>query len=203
MSLSERRVCGDQWVKTLFSIYLVTKNEHKYIEARKVLNEYGINLAMAPIGKLEVQSDDLKEVAWRAALKAYSELKKPVVVDDSGLFIDELKGFPGVYSNYVYRTIGIEGILKLLKGVKNRKACFKTAIAAIVPPLDIIIEESVCGEIAEEPRGTGGFGYDPIFIPEGCKRTFAEMRVEEKNMYSHRAKAFRSLAKWLKEKFKL
>jgi len=183
-------------------LYLITGNEHKFLEAREILIAEGLELEMIPYEKLEVQSEDLKEVAWRAALHAYRALKRPVVVDDSGLFIEALKGFPGAYSSYVFKTLGVEGILKLLEGVENRRACFRTALAAIVPPLDFLIEEKVCGTIAIEARGSRGFGFDPIFIPEGSDRTFAEMSLEENNMYSHRARAFRSLAKMIKRWFR-
>lgn len=184
-------------------LYLVTSNEHKYQEAKKILEDLDILFLKAPIGKFEIQADSLRTVAWSAALHAYKILREAVVVDDSGLFIEALKGFPGVYSNYVFRTLGIEGILKLMRNVEDRRACFKTALAAIVPPLDVVLEGEVCGTITSEPLGKGGFGFDPIFVPEGERRTFAQMSVDEKNKYSHRARAFRLFARWLKENFKL
>ncbi len=184
-------------------LYLVTGNKHKYEEAKRIFNDTDIDLLMAPLGKFEIQSDDLKAIAWKAALHAYKILRTPIVVDDSGIFIDALNGFPGVYSSYVFRTLGNNGILKLMTGIKNRRACFKTSLAVIVPPLDTIIEDEVCGEIAEKPVGTLGFGFDPIFIPEGEKRTFAQMDIDEKNRYSHRARAFRRLVKWLRDNFML
>jgi XTP/dITP diphosphohydrolase len=184
-------------------LYLVTENEHKYKEAYRVLIRYGIELDMLPLKKLEVQSDDLREVAWKAAIHAYRLVRKPLIVDDSGLFIKVLNGFPGVYSNYVFRTIGLKGILKLLENEEDRRACFKTALAAIVPPLDFLVEGEVCGKIAKKVRGSKGFGFDPIFVPEGSEKTFGEMDIDEKNKYSHRAKAFSLLAEQIKKKFML
>jgi len=186
----------------MMRLYLVTGNEHKYQEAKKILEDLDILFLKAPIGKLEIQADDLQTVAWKAALYAYGFLRDPIVVDDSGLFIEALNDFPGVYSNYVFRTLGLKGVLKLMKNVKNRRACFKTALAAIVPPLDVVLEGTVCGRITSEPLGKGGFGFDPIFVPEGEDRTFAQMSIDEKNRYSHRAKAFKAFAKWLRENFR-
>jgi len=93
----------------------------------------------------------------------------------------------------VYKTIGIQGILKLLEGVENRRACFKSAVAVVLENTIITSTGEVCGEISREPRGNQGFGFDPIFIPSGETRTFGEMSIQEKNRYSHRAKAVRSV----------
>lgn len=178
--------------------YLVTGNRHKVEEASNLLDGSGITLEQAPLGKLEVQNDNLTIIALEAARRAYTLLRKPVLVDDSGLFVEALNGFPGPYSSYVYKTIGVSGILRLLKGVSNRRACFRTALAMIYPPLERVFVGESCGIITVEPRGRGGFGFDPIFIPEGEEKTFAEMSLEEKNRYSHRSRAFRSFAEWAK-----
>ncbi|PVU68179.1 hypothetical protein DDW01_00505 [Sulfolobus sp. SCGC AB-777_G05] len=98
---------------------------------------------------------------------------------------------PGPYTNYVRRTIGLEGVLKLMQGVKNRKAYFSTVMCYISESDLKIFEGRVYGKISSEIRGEGGFGFDPIFIPDGEDRTFAEMRIEEKNKYSHRSNAFK------------
>lgn len=184
---------------TISKLYIVTSNIHKGIEALQILRDEGLEAEILVDEKLEIQSDSLEEVAMKAARFAYIKHKVPLVVDDSGLFIDSLKGFPGVYSSYVYRTIGVRGVLKLLENEERRRACFKTVVAAIVPPLELIEKGEICGEIAREPRGYGGFGFDPIFIPEGYDKTFAEMTTEEKNKLSHRGRAFRALASILKK----
>ncbi len=182
---------------------LVTGNRHKLEELSLVLRDYGVELYMLGIQKIEVQSESLEVIALEAARRAYSKARVPLIVDDSGLFIEALGGFPGPYSSYTYKTIGVEGILRLLHGLPNRRACFHAAIAAIVPPYEKLFHARSCGFITESPRGTGGFGFDPIFTPEeGDGRTFAEMSVEEKNRYSHRAKAARMLGEWLRETFK-
>ena len=119
-------------------------------------------------------------------------------MEDAGLFVEALNGFPGPYSKYVYTTVGIKGILNLMKNVTNRSAYFMSAVSFGNPN-----EEPFCfvgkadGKLSLDERGTSGFGYDPIFIPsEGDGRTFAEMTTDEKNGYSHRAKALRKFAKW-------
>jgi len=180
---------------------IITGNEHKLKELSAILEEYSVELYMLDLGKLEVQSQSLEEIALTAARHAYRRVRVPLIVDDSGLFIESLKGFPGPYSSYVYKTIGVRGVLKLLEGVEDRRACFKAAIAAIIPPYEKVFTGASCGTIAREPRGAGGFGFDPIFEPEGGGgRTFAEMGLEEKNRLSHRARAARALGAWLERR---
>ncbi len=180
------------------SIWLVTGNRHKFEEAKNILNEYNINLKLLnDIRKNEIQSESLEEIALNAAINAFEKAHVPLAVDDSGLFIEALNGFPGPYSRFTYDTIGVEGILRLLKGSTNRKAYFMTVVAAVIPPLTIVSKGIVKGHIAASPRGRGGFGFDPIFVPEGWNKTFAEAGMSEKNAVSHRARAFRGLARIL------
>ncbi|NOZ89276.1 MAG: RdgB/HAM1 family non-canonical purine NTP pyrophosphatase, partial [Crenarchaeota archaeon] len=134
------------------------------------------------------------------AAAAYALTGTPVAVEDAGLFVDALSGFPGPYSSYVYKTIGVHGILRLLEGEENRAARFVSVIAYAGPWGVQLFRGEVKGSIAAEPRGSGGFGFDPIFIPEGADKTFAEMNIEEKNMYSHRARAARKLCSWLEHR---
>ncbi len=175
--MSSRKIC------------FATTNPHKFEEASVIARHYGIELEQCSIPKLEVQGEDLVEIVVKSATLIYLVTSMPVLVEDAGLFIKALNGFPGPYSNYVYKTIGIKGVLKLLENIKEREACFKSAAALTYERGIIIGEGKVCGYIVETPRGTGGFGFDPIFVPYSETRTFAEMSVEEKNKYSHRAKA--------------
>jgi len=170
-------------------VCFATTNLHKFEEVSAIAKHYGIELEQCSAPKLEVQGEDLVEIVVKSAALIYLITSKPVLVEDAGLFIKALNGFPGPYSSYVYKTIGIEGVLKLLENVRDREACFKSAAALTYGRGIIIGEGEVCGYIVETPRGTGGFGFDPIFVPHGETRTFAEMSVEEKNRYSHRAKA--------------
>ncbi|NAZ11371.1 MAG: XTP/dITP diphosphatase [Desulfurococcales archaeon] len=179
-------------------IYFATSNKNKFNEASRILEKYGYELVLFSFEKRELQSTDLGEIALQSALIAYTYVNAPVVVEDSGLFIKALNGFPGPFSSYVYKTIGVRGVLKLMEGVTDRSAYFEAAVAIVMPPFERVFKGSVYGRIADSPRGTGGFGFDPIFIPENEDRTFAEMSVEEKNRYSHRARAFEKLGIWLK-----
>lgn len=171
------------------TIYFVTDNVHKLREVELIGRQMGFDIQPLRGLKVEIQSESIEEVSRRSALLAYLIVGKPILVEDAGLFIGVLNGFPGPYSNYVYKTIGINGILKLMKGVEDRRACFKSASTIIYEPYVITEIGEICGWLAEEPRGFQGFGFDPIFIPEGSTKTFGEMSVEEKNVFSHRARS--------------
>jgi len=182
-------------------ILFATTNEHKIREAEAILKDFGIMIKPIATEKIEIQHSSLEEIAKFAAIQAYVKVGKPVAVEDSGLFIEKLNGFPGPYSNYVYKTIGLRGILKLLEDYKDlgsRKAVFVAVVAYALSEANVMIFKGVTeGYISFNIRGSGGFGYDPIFIPYNSTKTFAEMSIEEKNLYSHRGKAFRALGEWL------
>jgi len=178
--------------------YFVTSNIHKFQEARRVLSEYKIATAKLKVGAVEIQDDNLENIAKFSALDAVKNCGLPIFVGDSGLFVEALNGFPGPYSAYVYRTVGNKGILKLMKHIENRDAYFQSVIAFSSPE-----EQPTCfsgkveGKISLQELGTSGFGYDPIFEPsKGDGRTFAEMTTTQKNLYSHRAEALRKFAEW-------
>jgi len=182
-------------------IFFATTNLGKFKEAELLVTEHGITLKHLSFKAVEIQSDSLNEVARHSLLDAISKHKVPVVVEDAGLFVEALKGFPGPYSAYVYHTIGPQGVLKLMEGVGDRRAHFLSAVAYGSPRTKpMTFTGRVDGLIVVESRGEGGFGYDPIFQPQGESRTFAEMVSDEKNKYSHRAIAFRKLAQWLSER---
>lgn len=169
-------------------IYFATSNVNKYMEVKPIAEKYGFILKQYSGCKLEIQSSSLLKIAKVSALYAYIELEKPVLVEDAGLFIYALNGFPGPYTSYVYGTIGCSGVLKLLDNTSDRRAKFVSAGVLIYEPYILTAESEVEGYIANEPRGRSGFGFDPIFIPLGESRTFGEMSIDEKNKYSHRAK---------------
>ncbi|ABM80298.1 XTP/dITP diphosphatase [Hyperthermus butylicus] len=180
-------------------ILIATTNKHKIEEINEVLQSCGYRVEPAAASKLEVQSNRLEDVAAYAAIQAYLALQRPVIVEDAGLFVEALGGFPGPYSSYVFKTIGIRGLLKLLEDVENRRAYFKSVIALAHSGGVEVFTGTVHGVIAEKPRGDRGFGYDPVFIPEGSSKTFAEMETQEKNKFSHRGKAARELCRWLRQ----
>lgn len=180
------------------ALSFVTTNEGKAREAKEIALKFGIEVEHVPLPYLEIQSDRLEDIVKVGAQQAYAMLKRPCFVEDSGLFVEALGGFPGPYSSYVFRTIGNRGILKLLEKVDNRRAEFKSTVGYCQSATEVFVfSGGVRGSIAEEMRGTGGFGYDPIFRPEGKEQTFAEMPVSEKNQCSHRGKALESFFGWL------
>ena len=184
-------------------IFLATSNFHKFDEARRVLSEYGIASAMLRVKNVEIQSDSLQEIATASAIDAYNRCHLPVIVEDAGLFVNALKGFPGPYAAYVYKTISNPGLLKLMENVKDRTATFRSVIAYYDGKSALVcFEGEAAGRIAHDEIWGNlktGFGFDPIFQPTGSKKTFAEMTIEEKNGFSHRANAIRKFAEWYKQ----
>ncbi len=180
------------------TVFFATGNRNKYIEAVRITAPLGIALKHLNIEKREIQSEKLAEIAAFSAKEAARSSGEIVVAEDAGLFVKGLDGFPGPYSSYVFETIGVEGILKLLRNVKNRTASFQAVVAYCEPLGDpTCLAGMARGTITKNARGSGGFGFDPIFVPRGAHSTFAEMSISEKNVYSHRAKAFTSFCKWL------
>ena len=119
---------------------------------------------------------------------------RKVIVEDDGLFVDSLSGFPGQYSSFVFKTIGNDGILKLLAGSAKRSAYFLSLIAFYDGRILSISEGRVNGKITDRIT-EGGWGYDPIFVPDGTDLTFAELE-KNKNEYSHRKRALEKFAQW-------
>ncbi|MCW3980901.1 MAG: XTP/dITP diphosphatase [Candidatus Bathyarchaeota archaeon] len=184
------------------SVFLITSNIHKFNEARRILGEHKIATAMLKhIQKVEIQDDKLENVAKISAADAYKRCKLPAIVEDAGLFIDALGGFPGPYSSFVFKTIGCKGIIKLMENESNRKAHFKSVVAFFGPEIVecMYFVGEIEGSIVEQQRGTHGFGFDPIFEPFASKKTFAEIVMEQKNRLSHRSVAFRKFAEWFLE----
>lgn len=180
-------------------VWFLTSNKGKFREAQAAAKASGLRLRMLLASKIEIQSETLEEIASYAAEEAANRLGLPVVAEDAGLFIDKLNGFPGPYSSDVFKRLGNKGILKLMETVSRRSARFASVAAFCAPKSRATcFAGTVVGHIGLRPRGAGGFGFDPIFIPsKGDGRTFAEMTVKEKNRLSHRAVAFRKLSKWL------
>ncbi len=175
-------------------IYFMTTNEHKFREAREIFGRHGVEVEWLSQGYEEIQGETLEEVV-KAALKGIE--KSLVMIEDAGLFIEALYGFPGVYSRFVEDTIGNDGILRLLRGNDNRDAAFVSVVGyKDEEGEDRLFRGEVKGRISEEIKGKEGFGYDPIFIPLGEERTFAE-DIGMKNLLSHRKRALEELVKFL------
>ena len=187
-------------------LILATHNDHKAKEFRDILPQYSVQ-TLADLG----HDDEIKETATslegNSFIKAETVFKRyghVVISDDSGLEVDALNGAPGVYSA---RYAGdprndqrnTEKLLDELQGASNRKAQFRTVITLMNAGNSFQFEGIVKGTIAKSPRGETGFGYDPVFIPEGVQQTFAELAANEKNKISHRANAIEKLIHFLNE----
>ena len=173
-------------VKLSNTLLLATSNQNKYVEIKNFLVQYNINVKMTNLKTIEIQNDDLSEIALNSAIQILNKKKLKIMVEDSGL-----------YSSYVYRTLGCSGILKTMKNMKNRKAQFRSSIVYATSSDNIqIFRGSVNGSIKNHESGLNGFGFDPIFIPDGYTKTFGIMSLEEKTTISHRSDALQNFVKW-------
>jgi XTP/dITP diphosphohydrolase len=175
-------------------LFFVSSNTHKFTEAERILSNLGIEISLFKTTLEEIQSNSLIEIAKRKALDAYSKVQKPVIIEDDGLFIDSLAGFPGPYSSYVYDTIGNKGIIRLLENIESRNAKFVAIIAYCNGVDDVqLFESSIPGKISLSIE-EGGWGYDPIFIPNGESKTYAN--ISDKDNFSHRSASLKKFSYW-------
>ena len=177
-------------------INLITSNLNKLKEFKIILgSEIKINHIKQEYK--ELRSDNPEEIAKESAQRLANELKKPIVVEDSGLFIKALNDFPGTCSSYIHKRIGLKGILKLMENIEDRACYYKSAVAYCEPGKEAVSflgEEN--GTISEEIRGNNGFGHDPIFIPENSSKTYGEMQNCE-NLKRFRKRAVEKLKNYL------
>lgn len=186
-------------------IVFATNNAHKLDEVRQVVGDKFTLVSLRECGIVEDIPENEPTLEGNALAKAryiYERTGADCFADDTGLEVDALGGEPGVRSAR-YATDGHDDeankrlLLERLQGVENRAAQFRTAVALIMGGKEYLFEGIVRGQIATEQHGEGGFGYDPLFVPEGYDRTFAQMSAEEKNAISHRGRAVRKLAEFL------
>lgn len=181
------------------TIYFITSNKGKLLEAQNKLIELNIKIIQKDLGYPEIQAESLEEVAMFGASYVKERFGKPFILEDAGLFIDALNGFPGVYSAYVYYKIGLSGVLELLKNENNRRAVFRSVYAYVEPDKKPILFLGECeGVISKEELGSHGFGYDPIFIPKDRTISFAQMEPKDKNKISHRGDSLNKFIDYFK-----
>jgi XTP/dITP diphosphohydrolase len=192
----------------MIKIIFATNNKHKLHEISNLLGDSFNLLSLKDVSIDEDIPEDfptLKENALFKARYIYRATGMNVFADDTGLEIDALDGRPGVHSA---RFAGeskdfkanMDKVLMLMQGKENRKARFRTVIALIIDKKEYLFEGTIEGSILNKPRGSEGFGYDPIFLPDGKTESFAEMPLSEKNTISHRAVAFNKLKQFLSER---
>lgn len=186
-------------------LYFVSNNLHKYSEIKSMSNDkiIGLDLKFCKQDIIEIQDEKIEKIAIEKAKSAYTIVKKPIIIEDDGLFIKSLNGFPGQYSKFILKSIGNIGIIRLLKGSSDRSAYFKS----IFVYNDGIIVKVFYGKIIGKISSTiteGGWGYDPIFIPLNRNNkkgiTFAKLsQINKKNELSHRRIAFYKFIKWFNQ----
>ena len=186
-------------------LVFASNNPHKIREIASVIGE---NFTLISLTDLNI-SDDIPETeptlegnALAKARYVHRITGKNVFADDTGLETEALGGLPGVHSARFAgesrnSDANIDKLQGMLEGKNNRKARFRTVIALIFENREYLFEGTVSGKIIKEKRGTEGFGYDSVFIPDGERKTFAEMNLQKKNMMSHRARAFQKLSDFL------
>lgn len=189
-------------------IVFATNNAHKLSEVQAVLGDRFRLVTLAECGITEEIPEDAPTLEGNALQKAryvHERTGADCFADDTGLEVDALDGAPGVHSAR-YATDGHDFaannrlLLRNLAGAADRRAHFRTVIALILDGREYLFEGRVDGRIAESEAGCGGFGYDPLFVPEGFDKTFAEMGADEKNAISHRGRAVRRLVEFLQSK---
>ena len=179
------------------TVSFATGNSGKVEEATIILAPFGIRVKAFDGKGVEIQAETVEEVASYSAAEAASSFRRALMVEDAGFFVEALNGFPGVYASHAFGTIGIAGVLKLLEGSRSRRAVFRSAVAYCTPGgKPVIFRGEVKGRISEAQLGRGGFGFDPVFVPEGFRKTMAQLTVEQKCAVSHRGEAMRAFGAW-------
>lgn len=192
----------EQFMKELV---FVTNNQHKLREINEIAGGKFKILSLADIGFTDEIEETAETIPGNASLKAwhiFEKYGKDCFADDTGLEIDALGGRPGVKSaRYAGEECNpennIKKVLREMEGLTNRTARFRTVISLIMDGRETLFEGTVEGVILPEKRGREGFGYDPVFLPEGYDKSFAEMSAEEKNRISHRGRATQKLISFL------
>ena len=190
-------------------LLFATNNQHKIQEIQNILDQKLKIIGLKDIGfhdEIPEDQDTLEGNALQKANFIYESYKINCFADDTGLEVEALNNEPGIFSaryagEQKSSDDNIEKLLVELKGIENRKAQFRTVVSLIINGQDYFFEGIVKGKIIHQKKGTSGFGYDPIFVPDGYVKTFAEMSLEEKNKISHRARAINKLVEFLSSEY--
>ncbi len=189
-------------------IYFVSHNIYKYSEIKSIVDKRIIDLHLKFCKRniTEIQDQKIEKIAIEKAKFAYNIVKKPIIIEDDGLFINSLNGFPGQYSSYVLKSIGNRGIIRLLKGYRDRSAFFKSVFVYSNGIIVKVFYGKINGKISSTIKDDG-WGYDPIFIPLNNNKsdtTFAKLnKMNKKNELSHRRIALDKFVKWFNQNNKL
>jgi XTP/dITP diphosphohydrolase len=174
----------------------VSSNPNKFREIEPMLRQYGIVSQLIEMSIQEIQSESVHRIAEAKSTYAFKHLLRPVVIEDDGFYISSLNGFPGQYSSFVYKTLGNQGILKLMLNKVNRRAYFLSVIAYNDGHTLKMFSGKTQGMLSKV-SAEGGWGFDPIFLPKNSNKTYAELSgLNRKSFYSHRRKSIEKFSKW-------
>jgi len=176
-------------------ISFVTGNKEKFKEVKNILD---VDLEKVSLDLAEIQDFRVERVVKDKALRAFKIVKKPLIVEDTGLYIKDFGGFPGALSKWIAKTMGYEKLCRILKG--ERRAFAQTVIGYFDGKNYNEFKGKIEGQISSRPAGKTNFGWDNIFIPKGFQKTFAQLGKEQKNKISMRKIALQKLKKFLKNK---
>ena len=185
-------------------IIFITTNKFKFEEVQDILKDYPIELEQLSMEYEEDHDSSIEEIARSAVKKLSTELNKPIILEDTGLFFEAYNGFPGALPKFVFNTLGYKGIFKLIQG-ESRKAYFKTVAGYCEPNKEpVLFTGTMKGEITDKiyNEDQEAMPYDRIFIPEGESKTISDMTLEEKNSLSQRAEAFKKFGEYIINKNK-
>ena len=180
-------------------IFISTTNRHKVHEISAILSEYGVGLEQKELRVIEPDFDSIEEVAKSKAEQAFAHLGKPVIAEDTGIYFLAYHNFPGVFAKRVYEGIGFDGLLSLIRRVKNRRARFGTAICYHDGKTTKVFSGYLEGSLLLRAVSVDKdrLPYEKLFVPDGYSKALVDIPIQEKNRVSHRAQAARKLAEWL------
>ena len=185
-------------------LFIATTNRHKVSEISAVLSDYGFSLKQKSLKILEPDFDSIEEVAKYKAIRAFKKLHRPVIAEDTGVYFDAYKNFPGIFARRVYEGIGFDGLLTLIKKAKNKRAHFRTAICYHDGHASKVFSGNLRGTLLQRAVSLDKdrLPYEKLFVPDGYSDALVDIDLLEKNRISHRAQAAHKLAKWLSSRKK-
>lgn len=180
-------------------LFIATTNRHKVAEIGGILREYGVELKHRSLHVAEPDFDSLEEIAKEKARQAFERIKEPVIAEDTGVYFEAYRNFPGALAKRVFLGLGFEGLLALIKRAKERRAHFRTVICYADGAASKCFSGELKGTLLAKAVSVGKdrLPYEKIFMPQGYSTALVDLPLEEKNRISHRAKAARKLGEWL------
>ena len=191
---AERKARLQAATQSLQGVVLVTGNKGKLEEARRLC---GAELEAVEVDLPEIQSLDLIAVLRAKGEEAYGRLQRPLIVEETGLELSAMAGFPGPLVKWMLAAVGADGIARAAIAMGDDRVTARCALLLLEPEREVIAVGETPGRVVLPPRGDHGFGWDPVFVPAGEDRTYAQLRPEDKDHLSHRGRAWRALLEQL------